>query len=91
MGMGIWKVLGVWNLAVWALYAFDKYAAVHHWRRVPERRLLWAAALAGAPGAFLGMITCRHKTRKPRFSWGVPLLLILQLALLVWAWKAGSI
>jgi uncharacterized membrane protein YsdA (DUF1294 family) len=78
-----------YNLAVWAIYAWDKFCAQRGWRRVPERRLLLAASLGGAAGAFLGMITCRHKTRKPMFAVGVPALLLLQLALLGWGWSQG--
>lgn len=85
----MWILVGAYNVGVFGLYAFDKYAAKHHRWRVPERRLLWAAALFGGAGAFLAMQLVRHKTRKPAFAWGVPLLLTAQVAALVWARVQG--
>jgi uncharacterized membrane protein YsdA (DUF1294 family) len=85
----MWIVLGAYNLGVFGLYAFDKWAAKQHRRRVPERRLLWAAALFGGLGALLAMRLVHHKTRKPPFTWSVPLFLTAQGALLVWARRQG--
>lgn len=85
----MWILIGTYNVAVFGLYAFDKWAAKQHRRRVPERRLLWAAALCGGAGALLAMRLCHHKVRKPAFAWGVPLLLTAQGALLVWLGSQG--
>lgn len=77
-----WTPALIYNLVVLGIYAYDKRAARRGWRRVPEAKLLWLAALAGGPGAFLGIFLLRHKTRKPRFALGVPLLLAAQVAAL---------
>ena len=63
-------VIYLWAINVLALLAFgwDKTRANHRKRRVPERRLLWLAALGGSPGAVLGRWMFRHKTRKRGFS-----------------------
>lgn len=42
------------------------------------------AALGGSVGSLLGMYTFRHKTRHPKFTVGIPVVLALQIGLLVW-------
>ncbi|HWS42520.1 MAG TPA: DUF1294 domain-containing protein, partial [Pseudoflavonifractor sp.] len=41
-------------------------------------------ALGGAPGAALGMYVFHHKTRHPRFRYGLPALLLAQVGLAFW-------
>lgn len=60
----LWAVNGLTLLA----FGWDKLHARRRKRRVPERRLLWLAALGGSPGAVLGRWMFRHKTRKRGFS-----------------------
>ena len=69
------------NTAALVLYGADKLRAKRGRWRIPEARLLWAAALGGSVGALAGMLLFRHKIRKPKFFLGVPLLLAAQLAL----------
>jgi len=66
------------NLAAFILFAADKARARRHGRRIPERALLLPAALGGSIGALLAMRLYRHKTKKNKFRFGVPLLLLLQ-------------
>ncbi|MDF2630648.1 MAG: putative rane protein [Symbiobacteriaceae bacterium] len=87
--MILWWVLLCWNLFVFATYALDKVRAKKGWRRTPERTLLWIAALGGGAGACLGIYWVRHKTKKPRFAWGVPAMLALQVIALGWGWSRG--
>ena len=51
-----------------------------HWR-IPERTLLLIAALGGSLGSLLGMYLFHHKTRHPKFTVGIPLILVLQIFL----------
>lgn len=74
-----------YNVFVGFTYAYDKWQAKRGGRRVPENTLLLMALLFGAPGALAGMRGTRHKTRKPAFSVGVPLMLVLQVLVLVLA------
>ncbi len=72
--------LAVINILAFILYGIDKSNAVHHSRRVPERTLLLLALVGGSIGALIAMYMFHHKTRKKRFSFGVPVMLLLQIA-----------
>ena len=74
----------LWNVFVFLLYGYDKRRAKKDKRRVPEKTLLVCAAVFGALGAFAGMQVFHHKTKKKRFNILVPVLLILQIAVLVY-------
>ena len=50
--------------------------------RVPEAVLVTFGALGGALLMYLTMQLIRHKTRKPKFSVGFPVMIVLQAALL---------
>lgn len=50
------------------LYLFDKSAALHGRRRIPESTLLFAGLLCGWPGAVVAQQALRHKTRKESFQ-----------------------
>lgn len=67
----------IWNIAVAATYAWDKYRAVRGEWRVPERHLLLMALCLGGGGAYLAARLCHHKTRKWYFhlAWWLGLLL----------------
>ncbi|HYF96183.1 MAG TPA: DUF1294 domain-containing protein [Symbiobacteriaceae bacterium] len=87
--MSVWIGLGLWNGIVFFVYALDKLRARRGWRRTPEATLLWLGALGGGPGACLGVFLVRHKTRKPRFAWGVPAITVAQVALALWGRSRG--
>ena len=69
------------NAAGLLIMRADKRKAIQKARRIPERVLLAVAALGGSVGCLLGMQRFRHKTRHPRFTVGIPLILVLQLML----------
>ena len=72
----------VLNLLLFVLMGRDKAAAQRGTRRTPETTLLALAVIGGSVGGLLGMVLFRHKTRKPAFRIGIPLILICQLLLL---------
>ena len=82
------QVLGYYLLLINAvgflIMCIDKLLAKKQARRVPERTLLWVAALGGSFGSLLGMMLAHHKPRKPKFYITVPLLLALQAAAAGW-------
>lgn len=70
------------NAAAFLLMLVDKQKVRKGAWRIPEATLLTVAALGGSIGAIAGMYIFRHKTRHLKFSLGLPLILITQLALL---------
>lgn len=74
--------LALINLVLFVLFCRDKAAAKAGARRTPETTLLALAVLGGSLGGLLGMVLLRHKTRKPAFRIGLPLILIIQALLL---------
>lgn len=72
------------NALSFLLMLADKRKAQKNLWRIPEATLLTAAAFGGSIGALAGMYTFRHKTRHLKFTLGVPLILVLQIALAVW-------
>ena len=75
------------NLAALLLFGLDKLLAVRRRRRIPEAALLTWCFLCGSLGGLLGMEVFRHKTnprRHPAFVWGVPAMLLAQLAAAFW-------
>lgn len=73
-------ILGI-NVIAFLVYGIDKLKAKRGKWRIPESTLLLLAAIGGSLGAWLGMKVWHHKTMHKKFQYGVPLLLILQLAL----------
>ena len=69
-------VLLVMNVLSFSLMGADKRRARQGKWRIRERTLLMASALFGALGG--------HKTLHKQFAVGIPVMLAVQLALLVW-------
>ena len=59
----------------------DKRKAVKGAFRIPEATLFIVALIGGSIGSILGMYIFRHKTRHMLFVYGMPAILILQIAL----------
>ena len=55
------------SVITFVAFGFDKWRAARKGRRVPERTLHLLTFAFGFPGALLGMLAFRHKTRKPAF------------------------
>ena len=72
------------NLIAFIVYGLDKLQAKRGGWRISESTLLWLAAAGGSVGALTGMQTWRHKTLHKKFTLGVPAILLVQLALIVW-------
>lgn len=80
---GLTAYLVLINGITWAVYGLDKWKARRNAWRIPERVLLTLALLGGSLGALAGMAMFHHKTRKPKFFVGVPLILCCESALAV--------
>ncbi len=82
-------VLYLWAINILSLLAFgwDKLRARRRKGRIPERRLLWLAALGGSPGAVMGRWIFNHKTRKRGFSTWLFAIVCLQAATCFATWQ----
>ncbi len=72
------------NAVSFLLMLVDKQKARKNLWRIPESTLMTSALLGGSIGALAGMYTFRHKTRHPKFTIGIPLILLLQAGLLIY-------
>ena len=75
----LWYVIGI-NTGAISIYGWDKFCAIHRRWRIPEKILLLIAVSGGSAGALMAMLLFRHKTRHKKFRYGVPFILILQIA-----------
>ncbi|KAB2954644.1 DUF1294 domain-containing protein [Heliorestis acidaminivorans] len=81
----------LWNVIAFFLVGYDKRQAQRGGQRIQEKTFFYDALFLGALGVLLGLYFFRHKTRHRAFTWGIPLLLILNLAILYFFWKQGVI
>lgn len=72
------------NTVCYFMFFWDKRLAKRGRRRISEKSLFGAAVLGGSMGGLLAMYMFRHKTLHRKFKLGMPLILIIQLALLVY-------
>ena len=74
--------LAVINVVTFFMYGIDKWKAKRSKWRISEAMLLGMAVIGGSIGAWLGMKTWHHKTLHKKFKYGVPAIIIIQLALI---------
>ena len=73
--------LVVINIVTFFVYGLDKWKARRAKWRIREAALLTLAVLGGSVGAWLGMNVWRHKTKHAKFKYGIPIIIILQIAI----------
>lgn len=78
--------LGI-NIIGFCIMGIDKWKAKKRAWRIPEATLFIVALIGGALGSILGMQVFRHKTKHWYFVYGMPAILILHIALLVFLIK----
>lgn len=69
------------NTLTFLLYGIDKYKAKKARWRISEATLLMMAVIGGSIGAWAGMRLWHHKTMHKKFKYGIPLITLLQVAL----------
>ncbi|MCX7842914.1 MAG: DUF1294 domain-containing protein [Clostridia bacterium] len=67
------------NAAGLIIAALDKLKSRKGMWRIPERAFFFIALLGGCPGVFAGLLLFKHKTRRPGFMLGIPLIFAAQL------------
>lgn len=71
------------NVITFAIYGIDKWKAQHNRWRVPESALILLAIIGGSLGALLAMRLFHHKTKKNKFAFGIPIILVLQISAMI--------
>jgi uncharacterized membrane protein YsdA (DUF1294 family) len=72
------------NAVGFLLMLVEKWKAKNKRWRIPEATLMGVAAIGGSIGSLLGMHIFHHKTKHPKFTLGIPLILAVQLAALAY-------
>jgi len=75
------------NFATFLLYGYDKFISSGERLRVPELNLQALALLGGSPSALLAQKFFRHKTIKGSFQIIYWIIVLVQIALLIFRFK----
>ena len=75
------------NVVTFFLYGIDKWKAKRSKWRISVATLLGMAVIGGSIGAWLGMRVWRHKTMHKKFQFGIPVIILLQIALIIWIYS----
>ena len=86
----IFLYIGIYlaGVSLWAvgLTAYDKRAAKNRSWRIKERTLLLVSVIGGSVTMLLTMRVIRHKTKHAKFMIGIPVIIVLQIATVIFAW-----
>lgn len=89
----ILEAIGIKNILIYLLViniigflamGIDKHKAKKGSWRTPEATLMTLCLLGGGIGTISGMYTFRHKTKKLKFTVGMPTILVSEIALFVY-------
>ena len=72
------------NIIGFLIMWIDKRKAKKGKWRIPENTLFLITLLGGGVGTISGMYTFRHKTKKLKFTIGMPAILILEVVLFIY-------
>lgn len=87
------QTIGIINILIYLLViniigflamGIDKYKAKRNLWRIPEGTLMMIALLGGGIGTVTGIYTFRHKTKKIKFTVGMPTILISEIVLIIY-------
>ena len=75
--------IAIISIITFLCFGIDKWKAKAHKWRIKEATLIGLCIIGGSIGGLLGMHLFRHKTKKPLFFIGIPLILIAQIAIII--------
>ena len=75
------------NIIGFLLMFLDKKKAERGAWRISEKNLFLDKLLGGGIGTISGMYVFRHKTKKLKFTLGLPVILILEIVLVIYLIK----
>ena len=73
--------LAIINIVAAAMCSYDKSQARISGKRISEYNLFVVSIIGGAPAMYLAMRLTKHKTRKKKFKYGIPLIIFIQVLL----------
>ena len=79
------------NIVGFAMMGIEKRKAKRGAFRIPEANLFLTALVGGSIGCIAGMYTFRHKTKHKSFVFGMPAILIVQLAVILYLLFAAPV
>ena len=85
----LWKILIVYFVIIsiisFFVCVYDKKISKKNRveLRIPEKVLLILSAIGGSVAMFITMLIIRHKTKHIKFMLGIPVIMILQAALIL--------
>lgn len=65
------------------LTVYDKIASKSGIRRIPEKTLMTLGLFGGAAAMLITMLIIHHKTRHAKFMIGLPIEIILHIAIII--------
>ncbi|MBO3445524.1 DUF1294 domain-containing protein [Clostridium sp. CCUG 7971] len=83
MGNLIYIYFIIINIIGFYFMYIDKRKAIKNEWRISESTLISIAIIGGSLGSLLGMYTFRHKTKHPKFTIGIPFIILLQIGLFI--------
>ena len=72
------------NLISFLMMYIDKRRAIRKDWRISEAALIGVSIIGGSIGGYLGMKIFRHKTKHAKFFIGIPTILFIQVALIIY-------
>ena len=72
------------NVVGFLATGIDTWKAKKDLWRTPEGTLMLICLAGGGIGTIAGMYTFRHKTKKPKFTIGMPTILIAEIVFLIY-------
>ena len=82
--------LMIFNLLGFCMMWRDKRKAQKDAWRTPERNFFLVSVIGGSLGCWVGMYVFRHKTQHIKFTVGIPAILLMQIALVLWVIGTGK-
>ena len=72
------------NIIGFLAMGIDKFKAKKGYWRIPEGTLMTICLIGGGIGTIAGMYTFRHKTKKLKFTIGMPTIVIAEIILVIY-------
>jgi uncharacterized membrane protein YsdA (DUF1294 family) len=75
------------NIIAFIVYGIDKLKAKRGKWRITEATLLLLAIIGGSIGAWCGVKVWHHKTLHKKFRYGIPLIIAIQTAMVLYLYQ----